>query len=56
MASPREMFSKAEFDALKKYLEGGGKIFILLSEGGEYKYNKNIIFERSNTNLNYFLE
>lgn len=37
LASPREMFSKAEFDALKKYLEGGGKIFILLSEGGEYK-------------------
>jgi intraflagellar transport protein 52 len=36
-ACPREMFSKPEFDAMSQYLEGGGKILILLSEGGEQK-------------------
>jgi intraflagellar transport protein 52 len=32
---PREMFSKAEFEALKQYLDFGGRLFFLLSEGGE---------------------
>lgn len=45
--SPREKFSKAEFDALKNYLEDGGNIMVMFSEGGENKYN---------TNLNYLLE
>jgi len=45
--SPREKFSKPEFDALKNYLEDGGNIMVMFSEGGETKYN---------TNLNYLLE
>ena len=32
---------------LKKYLEGGGSILVLLGEGGEKKFD---------TNLNFFLE
>jgi intraflagellar transport protein 52 len=36
-----------QFEALKSFMEGGGSILILLSEGGESK---------SGTNINYFLE
>jgi intraflagellar transport protein 52 len=41
------MFILDEFEALKNYLQSGGKILVLLAEGGEVK---------SDTNLNYFLE
>ena len=43
----REMFTKEEFEALKLYLQGGGNLLILFSEGGE---------TRLKTNLNYLLE
>lgn len=36
--APREMFSKNEFDVMKSHIETGGKILILLNEGGENKY------------------
>jgi len=47
IGAPHELFSKAEFDTLKSHIETGGKILILMSEGGENKMN---------TNLNYLLE
>jgi intraflagellar transport protein 52 len=47
IGAPHEMFSKAEFDTLKNHIETGGKILILMSEGGENKMG---------TNLNYLLE
>lgn len=47
IAAPREMFSKEEFDSIKLYLQSGGNLLVLLSEGGE---------SRLKTNLNYLLE
>ncbi|XP_048819102.1 intraflagellar transport protein 52 homolog isoform X36 [Lagopus muta] len=44
---PREKFSAAEFSVLKKFLEDGGAILVMLSEGGE---------SRSGTNINFLLE
>ncbi|KAL5456923.1 hypothetical protein EMCRGX_G034150 [Ephydatia muelleri] len=44
---PREKFSVAEFDALRKYIDNGGSVLILTSEGGEAK---------NNTNINFLLE
>ena len=35
---PKEMFNKEEIDALKQYLESGGRLLFLSSEGGEHKY------------------
>ena len=36
-----------QFEAMKKYLEAGGSILVMMNEGGEIKYN---------TNINFFLE
>lgn len=47
LAAPREMFSQNELDSLKSYIQGGGNLLILFSEGGEGKLH---------TNLNYLLE
>ncbi|ESP05451.1 hypothetical protein LOTGIDRAFT_181293, partial [Lottia gigantea] len=41
---PREKFSALEFDAIKKYLENGGSVLILVGEGGESKFDTNINF------------
>ncbi|NXE72404.1 IFT52 protein, partial [Cochlearius cochlearius] len=46
-AGPREKFSAAEFLALKKFLEDGGAILVMLREGGE---------SRCGTNINFLLE
>ncbi|XP_064024012.1 intraflagellar transport protein 52 homolog isoform X2 [Pogoniulus pusillus] len=46
-AGPREKFSAAEFSVLKKFLEDGGAILVMLREGGE---------SRSGTNINFLLE
>ncbi|XP_047905043.2 intraflagellar transport protein 52 homolog isoform X2 [Anser cygnoides] len=46
-AGPREKFSAAEFLVLKKFLEDGGAILVMLREGGE---------SRSGTNINFLLE
>ncbi|KAJ3130137.1 Intraflagellar transport protein 52 [Nowakowskiella sp. JEL0407] len=45
--APREKFSSNEFFVLKQYLERGGSILYLASEGGE---------SQQNTNFNYLLE
>ncbi|KFZ47956.1 Intraflagellar transport protein 52, partial [Antrostomus carolinensis] len=39
---PREKFSAAEFSDLKKFLEDGGTILVMLREGGESQYGTNI--------------
>lgn len=44
---PKERFTNAEFDILKKYLRNGGSLLVMLGEGGE---------ARSGTNINYLLE
>uniref|UniRef100_V9KLA6 Intraflagellar transport 52 homolog (Chlamydomonas) n=2 Tax=Callorhinchus milii TaxID=7868 RepID=V9KLA6_CALMI len=43
-AGPREKFTAAEFEVLKKYVEDGGDILVMLGEGGESKYDTNINF------------
>lgn len=47
IAGPSDMFSHSEFEGLKTYIQGGGSVLIMLSEGGE---------SRLNTNVNYLLE
>ncbi|XP_058033817.1 intraflagellar transport protein 52 homolog isoform X1 [Ahaetulla prasina] len=43
-SGPREKFTAAEFEVLKKYLESGGNILVMLGEGGESRYDTNINF------------
>uniref|UniRef100_UPI00398E97B1 intraflagellar transport protein 52 homolog isoform X2 n=1 Tax=Pristiophorus japonicus TaxID=55135 RepID=UPI00398E97B1 len=43
-AGPREKFTAAELEILKNYLESGGRILVMLGEGGESKYDTNINF------------
>ncbi|XP_031809839.1 intraflagellar transport protein 52 homolog isoform X3 [Sminthopsis crassicaudata] len=43
-AGPREKFTAAEFEVLKKYLESGGDILVMLGEGGESRFDTNINF------------
>lgn len=44
---PKERFSSSEFLILKKYVQQGGSVLIMMSEGGEVK---------AGTNINYWLE
>lgn len=44
---PREMFSLKEFESLKKFVQSGRSVLILMNEGGEAKLG---------TNINYLLE
>uniref|UniRef100_A0A2K6FLA7 ABC-type uncharacterized transport system domain-containing protein n=1 Tax=Propithecus coquereli TaxID=379532 RepID=A0A2K6FLA7_PROCO len=44
---PREKFTAAEFEVLKKYLDSGNDILVMLREGGE---------SRSDTNIHLLLE
>jgi intraflagellar transport protein 52 len=55
MGSPREKFSAAEFEALKRFLNEGGSVLYMASEGGEVESgeaNK----QAGGTNFNYLLE
>lgn len=47
LAGPREKFTENEINHLKKYLETGGSLLVLLGEGGEKRFE---------TNINFFLE
>ena len=38
LSGPREKFTENEFDHLKRYLETGGSLLVLLGEGGEKRY------------------
>ena len=44
MAGSREKFTENEFDHLKRYLETGGSLLVLLGEGGEKRFDTNINF------------
>lgn len=44
---PKERFSSSEFLILKKYVQQGGSVLIMMAEGGEV---------RAGTNINYWLE
>ena len=41
---PREKFTENEFNCMKKYLESGGSILVLLGEGGEKNFQTNVNF------------
>lgn len=41
---PREKFTENEFNCMKKYLDSGGSILVLLGEGGEKNYQTNVNF------------
>lgn len=43
-AGPREKFTAAELEVLKKFLDGGGDILVMLGEGGESRFDTNINF------------
>ncbi|XP_043215419.1 intraflagellar transport protein 52 homolog [Amphibalanus amphitrite] len=47
LPGPKDKFSAQEFEMLKKYVDEGGSLLVMLGEGGE-KLNK--------TNINYLLE
>mmetsp|Transcript_44569 Transcript_44569/g.72554 ORF Transcript_44569/g.72554 Transcript_44569/m.72554 type:complete len:474 (-) Transcript_44569:306-1727(-) len=47
LGGPREKFSTAEFEAIRKYIQGGGSVLLLLGEGGENRFG---------TNVNYLTE
>ena len=47
ISGPREKFTETEINHLKKYLETGGALLVLLGEGGEKRFD---------TNINFFLE
>ena len=38
LAGPREKFTENEFDHLRRYLETGGSLLVLLGEGGEKRH------------------
>lgn len=44
ISGPTEKFSAAEFNSIKKYLETGGSLLVLMGENGEAKYTTNINF------------
>jgi len=44
LPGPREKFSETEINHMKKYLEGGGSILVMLGEGGEKRFGTNINF------------
>jgi intraflagellar transport protein 52 len=47
IAGSREKFTASELDAIRRYLDDGGSLLVLMGEGGE---------TRSQTNINYLLE
>uniref|UniRef100_UPI00358DF426 intraflagellar transport protein 52 homolog isoform X1 n=2 Tax=Myxine glutinosa TaxID=7769 RepID=UPI00358DF426 len=44
---PREKFTAAELEGLKRFMEGGGSVLVMMGEGGEHQHH---------TNINFFLE
>ncbi|XP_055372223.1 intraflagellar transport protein 52 homolog [Condylostylus longicornis] len=47
ISGPQDKFTEDEFNALKEFIENGGKLLVMLGEGGENAFN---------TNINFFLE
>ncbi|XP_038057031.1 intraflagellar transport protein 52 homolog isoform X2 [Patiria miniata] len=44
LAGPREKFTAPEFEVIKRYLESGGSVLVMMGEGGETKFDTNINF------------
>ncbi|RWS04946.1 intraflagellar transport protein 52-like protein, partial [Dinothrombium tinctorium] len=44
IAGPRGKYTETEFNHLRKYVQNGGKLWVMLGEGGERKYATNINF------------
>ncbi|XP_023240963.1 intraflagellar transport protein 52 homolog [Centruroides sculpturatus] len=44
LPGPREKFTEIEFNNLRKFLDSGGSLFVLMGEGGEKKFQTNINF------------
>lgn len=44
LAAPKEKFTESEFNVIKKYLDNGGSILVMMAEGGEKTYPTNINF------------
>ncbi|XP_023333653.1 intraflagellar transport protein 52 homolog isoform X2 [Eurytemora carolleeae] len=44
LAGPRDKFTETEINNLKKYLELGGSILVMLGDGGEKRFGTNINF------------
>lgn len=47
LAGPSDKFTENEFNVIKKYLESGGSILVMMAEGGE---------KTCQTNINFLLE
>ncbi|XP_033645180.1 intraflagellar transport protein 52 homolog isoform X1 [Asterias rubens] len=44
LAGPREKFTAPEFEVIKKFVDGGGSVLVMMGEGGESKFDTNINF------------
>lgn len=44
VAAPQERFTESEFNVMKKYLDSGGSLLVLMTEGGEKTLQTNINF------------
>ncbi|KFB39182.1 intraflagellar transport 52, putative [Anopheles sinensis] len=44
LAGPQEKFTETEFQYLKDYINDGGRLLLLLGEGGEVQFNTNVNF------------
>lgn len=44
LAGPREKFNENEMNCLKKYIDGGGSLLVMLGDGGENQFQTNINF------------
>uniref|UniRef100_A0A8W7JBN4 Intraflagellar transport 52 n=1 Tax=Anopheles albimanus TaxID=7167 RepID=A0A8W7JBN4_ANOAL len=44
LAGPQEKFTETEFQHLKDYISEGGRLLLLLGEGGEVQFNTNVNF------------
>lgn len=47
LAGPSDKFTENEFNVIKKYLESGGSVLVMMAEGGE---------KSCQTNINFLLE
>jgi len=44
LAAPKEKFKNSEFDAIRHFLDNGGSVFIMMSDGGESTFPTNVNF------------
>nr|CAD7199472.1 unnamed protein product [Timema douglasi] len=44
LPGPNEKFTESEFNCMKKYIDSGGSILVMLGEGGEKNFQTNINF------------